>query len=188
MVRGANGGRVLLLLGRQLLAEPRHGPIEMMQRQPLDPGDVVVGHPLLASAVGAGHHDPMQHGGKHGAFYRELEAAAGQQIGDHRGAACLLPQPAEQQWRADALARQVIRVASLKLRQDDGAFGVTTDRQGQAFEFAGGKDGFLAAEILDDALLGAAVLADALNEVEVGVTSDALFADEHARLAAPRLR
>jgi hypothetical protein len=83
--------RVLLLLGRQFLAEPRHGPIQMMQRQPLDPGDVVVGHPLLAGAVRTGHHDPVQYGGEHGALHRELEAAAGQECGDHSTAAGLFP-------------------------------------------------------------------------------------------------
>ena len=36
----------------------------------------------------------------------------------------------------------------------------------------------------DDALLGTAVLADGLDQVEVAVAVDVLFADEHAGLAA----
>ena len=130
----------------------------------------------------------MQHGREHGALDRELEAAAGQKVGDHGVAAGLFPQPPEQQGRTDALAGQALRIAGLELRQNDGTFGVTADRHGEAFELARGNDGFLAAEIFDDALLGAAILADALDEIEVGVTSDVLFADEHARLAARRIR
>src|SRR4051812_27312066 len=61
-----------------------------------------------------------------------------------------------------------------------GAFGVAGDGTGQALEGARGGDGLLATEVLDDALLGAAVLAHGLDEVEVGVAVDALLADEHA--------
>ena len=75
-------------------------------------------------------------------------------------------------------------IAGLELRQHHGALGVAGDRAGQALEAAGGDHGLLAAEVLDDALLGAAVLAHGLDEVEVGVAVDALLADEHARLAA----
>ena len=169
-----------LLLGRQFLAEPGHGAVEVMQRQPVHAGDGVVGHPLLAGAVRAGDHEPVQHGGEDRALDGELEQALGQQRLDHRLAAGLLPQPPEQQRRADALAGEPIGIAGLELRQDHGALGVAGDRAGQALEFAGGDDGFLAAEVLDDALFGAAVLAHALDEVEVGVAVDVLFADEHA--------
>jgi hypothetical protein len=72
----------------------------------------------------------------------------------------------------------------LELREDDCALGVAADRGGQAFELTGGNDGVLPAEVLDDALLGASILAHALDEVQVGVTVDMLFADEHAELAA----
>src|SRR4051812_5227626 len=58
------------------------------------------------------------------------------------------------------------------------------DGAGQALEGAGGRQGFFAAQVLDDVLLGAAVLAHGLDEVEVGIAVDALLADEHGRLAA----
>src|SRR3712207_9336608 len=61
---------------------------------------------------------------------------------------------------------------------------VAGHRGGQALEPAGRDHHLLAAEVLDDALLGAAVLPDGLDQVEVGVAVDVLFADEHARLAA----
>ena len=124
----------------------------------------------------------MQHRREDRALDGELEQAFGQQRLDHRLAAGLLPEPAEQQRRADALAGEPLRIAGGKLRQHHGALSVAGDRTGQTLEFTGSDDSFLAAEILDDALLGAAALAHALDEVEVGVAVDVLFADEHARL------
>ena len=59
-------------------------------------------------------------------------------------------------------------IASLELRKDDGALGVAADRSRQPLEFAGGDDHLVATEILDDALFGTAVLAHALDQVEVG--------------------
>jgi hypothetical protein len=51
---------------------------------------------------------------------------------------------------------------------------------GEPIEVAVRVDGFLAAEVLDDPLLGTATLADALDQVEVAVGADLLLADEHA--------
>jgi hypothetical protein len=99
-------------------------------------------------------------------------------------AAGLLPQSPKQQRRADALAGEPIGGAGGEFGQDHGALGGAGHRGGEAFEVAGGEDGLLAAEVLDDALLGAAVLTDGLDQVEVGVAGKVLFADEHAGLAA----
>ena len=181
--RGKGCGTALLV-GRELLAQPGHGTVEVVQGQPVHAGDVIVGHPLLAGPVRAGDHDPVQHGGEDGPLDRKLEPALSEQILDHGPAAGLLPQPPEQQRRADALAGKPLGVAGLDLREDHGPLGVAGDRAGQALEGAGGGDGLLAAEVLDDALLGAAVLAHGLDEIEVGVAVDALLADEHAKLAA----
>ena len=98
----------------------------------------------------------MQHGGEHGALDRELEAAPAQQIRDDGAAAGLLPQPAEQEGCADALAGEAVGVAGIELGQDEGALGVAGDGAGQALEGAGGGDGLLASEVLDDALPGTA--------------------------------
>ena len=62
--------------------------------------------------------------------------------------------------------------------------GIAADRAGQAFEIALFEHAFLATKILDDALLRAAALAHALDQVEVGVAVDRLFADVHGVLAA----
>src|SRR3954454_910131 len=105
---------------------------------------------------------------------------SGEKILDDRTTAGLLPQAPEQQGRADALAGKPLGVAGLELREDHGPLGVAGDGTGQALEGAGCREGLLAAQVLDDALLGAAVLAHGLDEVEVGVAVDALLADEHS--------
>ena len=75
----------------------------------------------------------------------------------------------------DALAGEAVGVAGVELGQDEGALGVAGDGAGQALEGAGGGDGLLASEVLDDALPGTAALAHGLDEVEVGVAVDALI-------------
>ncbi len=45
------GPRAGLLIGRELLAQPGHGAIEVMEGQPVHAGEVIVGHPLLAGPV-----------------------------------------------------------------------------------------------------------------------------------------
>jgi hypothetical protein len=126
----------------------------------------------------------VQHGREHGALDRELELPPGEQLLNDGLATGLLPQTAEQQRRADARAGEPLGVAGRELGQDHGALGVAGDGTGQALQLAGGDHGLLAAQVLDDALLGAAVLAHALDEVEVAVAVDALLADEHGGLAA----
>ena len=39
------------LIGIELFAQPSHGAVEVVQRQLVDTGNVVVGHPFLAGAV-----------------------------------------------------------------------------------------------------------------------------------------
>src|SRR4051812_19696207 len=123
---------------------------------------------------------PVQHGGEDGALDRKLEPALSKQLLDHGPAAGLLPQPPEQQRGADARAGKPRRIAGLKLREHHGPLGVAGDGAGQALEGAGGREGLLATEVLDDALFGAAVLAHGLDEIQVGVAVDALLADEYA--------
>ena len=74
-------GRAGLLIGAEFLTQPSHGAIEVMQRQAtIPPRDVIIDRPLLAGAIPAGDHDPVQHAGEHRAFDRELEAARCEQL------------------------------------------------------------------------------------------------------------
>jgi hypothetical protein len=126
----------------------------------------------------------VQGGGEDGALDRELEGPVSQQLGEHRLDAVVLPQPPEQQRRADPPADQPIGVAVRDLRQHHRPLGKPRDRGRQPLELAARQHRVLAAEVLDDLLLGPRPLADALDEVEIGVAVDRLVAQEHARLAA----
>ena len=64
---------------------------------PVKPGIGI--EPDAAGAVGAGDHQPVQHAGEYRTLQREAEVATGSQAFDHRRAAGLLPQAAEDQRR-----------------------------------------------------------------------------------------
>jgi hypothetical protein len=57
----------------------------------------------------------VQHGDKDGALDGEFESTPGQQGLDHRPATGLLPQPPEQQRRAEALAGQSLGITGFDL-------------------------------------------------------------------------
>ena len=88
--RGERRAGVLLLF-RQLLAQPRHGSIEVMQIQLLDAGDGVILTPAIGGAVGAAHEQPVQHREEHRAFQRKAVLASARQLRDHRPTTGLLP-------------------------------------------------------------------------------------------------
>ena len=150
----------------------------MVQIEITDAVDAIVVAPVLTATIGARHHEAMQHGQEHRALDRELETASGHKPLDHGAATALLPQPLEQQRRADPPARRV-RSAVLDQRQDHRALRQAGGRARQAIEIAAGLDRFLAAEIANDALLGLAVLANGFDQIQIAVGADSLFADEH---------
>ncbi len=77
-----------------------------MQLQFTDAVDAVVVAPLLAGAIGAGDHEPVQNGEEDGAFDGKREVAIGEQLIENRAALGVAPQALEQQRRADAHAAE----------------------------------------------------------------------------------
>ena len=71
--------------GNDLLAEPRHCPVEVVQLQPIDALDPVINHPFLAAAIGARDEQPMQDAGEDGALDGKLKTAARDQLAQHLG-------------------------------------------------------------------------------------------------------
>jgi hypothetical protein len=90
----------LLLLG-QLVAEPTHRPIQMMELEIVASVDLIVSPPLLGGAVAAGVEEPVQDSEEDGSLDGELEAPTFQQLPDDVPAAGELPEPLEDQGRAD---------------------------------------------------------------------------------------
>ena len=145
----------------KLLAQPGHGPIEMVQAQIVDPRDGVVDHPLLAQAVRARDEQPVQDADEHRPLQRKLEAAAIQQIVHHLAQLQPLPEPPEQQRSADAGARQS---AGFHVVEHHRPLGMTRQGGDQPVELAAGVESVLAAESADGALAYPLSLADALDE------------------------
>lgn len=86
---------VRLLL--QFLAEPRHGPLEMMEVEAFDAWNVVILHPRRAVTVRPRDEKTVQSADKDSAFDCELERAVLQQLTEHVADAEPFPYPAEQQ-------------------------------------------------------------------------------------------
>jgi hypothetical protein len=74
---------------------------------------VIVVAPVLAGAVGAGDHEPMQDGEEDGTLNGKLEAAISKQFLQHLATAGVAPKALEQQRQADALAGEGCNTASL---------------------------------------------------------------------------
>src|SRR6516164_8292124 len=124
----------------------------------------------------------MEHGQEDGPLEWELIAATLEELSDHVLAAGLLPEPLEDQPRADAAAG-VGREPPL------GMVGQDQDRLGQAG--TGEEQGVELTALLElvespqggyDALPGAAVLPAVLDDLEVGTRSRGLGAEEHGAL------
>jgi hypothetical protein len=129
-------------------------------------------------AVGAGDHQSVQHRQIDAAFGIAAEAPPGQMPTQHRRAAGFLPEVAEHQIGADAMAAQFRQFAAIEAGQYDGAAGVSGGRSDQAIEQTGVLDLVAPAKRLDDALDMAAALADVLDEVETLLAADLLDTDE----------
>ena len=74
--------RAVLLVFRQLLAQPRHRAIKMMQLDPADAVDAVVLAPAVGGAVRAATDETVQHGQERRAPQREVMAARSRQALD----------------------------------------------------------------------------------------------------------
>src|SRR3974377_1539418 len=86
---------------------------------------LVVVFPLVGSAIAAGVEEPVQDGEEDGPLDGELEAATLQQLLDHMLAASQLPEPLEDQGRADVPNRDGRELAL-------GMLGEHEDRASQA--------------------------------------------------------
>ena len=130
----------------------------------------------------------MQDGEEDGPLEGELEAASLEQLLDDVPAAGRLPEPLEDQGRADVPDRDGREPAL-------GVLGEQQDRAGQAG--AGGEQGVELAALLeliepsqggDDALPGAAALPAVLDDLEVGAGTGGLGAEEHGALQRDTMR
>jgi hypothetical protein len=128
----------------------------------------------------------MQHGEKDGTFHREAEATPRQALVQHGGAASVTPQALEDQRRADTPAAKLRDAIHVSQREHHGALCLAGGRAGETIKIAARGDVLLAPEIGDDTLPDLALVARRLNQIDIGVGTDALFPHEHGALAFPK--
>ena len=179
MQRGANGVRVVLLLLRQFLAEPRHRSIEMMELQRLGAGDPVVLAPAVGRQVGAAAHQPVQHAEEDRPLQREPVLALLGHVLDHRPAAGLGPQALEHQGRPDPPDRRgrvVLRRAQHhRLGREPRA------RAHQPLQLTARREHVQTPEGGDHPLADLAPDPLALRDLEIGPPARGLLAEIHRR-------
>src|SRR5262249_55183300 len=170
-VLGAAGGErrlVLLLVVGQLLAEPGHGPVEVVQLQGLAALDLVVRLPLVGSPVAAGGEQPVEDREEDGPLDVEPEAAAVQQVLDDPSPTGLQPQPLEDQGRTDAAGGDGGQLPlDVSGEQQDGPGEASPGGQ-QGIESAGLPELIEAPQGGEDPLTGAPALPAVLDDLEVG--------------------
>ena len=164
-----------------LLAQPRHGAVEVMEAESPDAGDAVVAHPGRAIAIGARHEQPMQRRYEDGALDRELEGAPFQQIAEDGVDAEPFPDPAEHQRPADALGdeRKAVLDALVERLDEQDLVAELRARRQQRGEPARRREFIGASHRGDDRLAHGAVDAFVLDDLHIGAFARLLEAKEH---------
>ena len=107
-ILGAAGseGRLIFLIFN-LLAQICHGPIQMMQRDVIYTLDDVIPVPPIATPVGTGNEQPVQHHEEDSPLYIKLELPEGQMAFYNLLDDNLLPETIEDQGRTDPLCNGI---------------------------------------------------------------------------------
>src|SRR5450756_291841 len=167
-----------------LFTEPRYGPIEMMEVEIIDAGNVVVLHPGRAVTIRSGDEQSVQSADENSALDRELERAVLQQFTEHVGDAEPFPDPAKQQRSADPFGGNGQRSVGVLVERVDeqhlvGELGAGGEQRGES---AGRNEVVGAPQIGDDGLAHGAVDALVLDHLDVGATVGLFDAEEHSAL------
>jgi len=158
----------VLLLLRQLLAQPRHGPIEMMQIKFLDAGNGVILTPAIRGAIGAAHEQPVQYGEEHSPLQRKFVSARPGEVGDHGAAAGLFPQSLEYQPRSNAPYRYLNRGIIARRAQHHGLGRKARARAQQPLQLAARLQILEASQRRDHLLTHLITVAAALHDLQIG--------------------
>ena len=124
----------------------------------------------------------MQDGEEDGPLDVELEAASLQELLDDLLAAGLLPEPLEDEGRADAAGVDGRELALGVSGEDEDARAKRAPESEQGIELAGLLELIESPQGGDDALPGSSVLPAVLDDLEVGAWAGGLGAEEHGAL------
>src|SRR5208283_5124056 len=171
-------GGILLIFGK-LLAEPRHGAVEMMELEPADRFDAIVLAPAVGGAVRAAAEQAVQHGQKRRALQREVMLARPRQAFDHAPAARLLPHPLEGERRTDAPGRDRRPLAAVERVEHDCSAGEARPRAQKPLQLPALLQILDPSERRDHLLAHRGALAPALDDLQIGATAGGLLAEIH---------
>ena len=171
-----------MLIAAQFLTQPGHRTIEVVQVETVAAGDAIVLAPAISGQIRAAAHQPMQHGEEHRALQRKAVAAAARQRHDHALAAGLLPQPLEQQRRADASHRDGRSITGPGGIQHHRLLGEARTRAQQPIELAGGFEFVQPPERRDHPLAHLIAGPMALHDLQVDAPLRLFAAEVHVRL------
>src|ERR1019366_1000979 len=175
-------GAILLVFGEGL-AQPGHGPVEVVQVQLAGSFDGVIVFPLFGGSVAAGGEESMQHGEGDWAFDGELKAPPLEQSSKDGINRAGLPEAREEQGRSDPRAVSGDAVAA-RMGAEDGEFlGEAPEGLDQGVELAAGEELVEAAHPVENALLNFAVDPDVIDDQQIGSGTVGLGADE--QVSAP---
>ncbi len=124
----------------------------------------------------------MQNGQEDGPLDGELEASSHKQLLDHMLTAGQLPEPLEDQGRADVPDRDGRELALGMLREHEDRAGQTRPGDEQRVELAVLLELIESPLSSDDPLPGASALPAVLDDLKVGAGSRGLGAEEHGAL------
>ncbi len=171
--------RAVLLVFGKLLAEPRHGAIEMMQLEAVDAIDAIILAPAIGGAVRAAAEQAVQHGQERRALQREVMLARPRQAFDHAPAARLLPHPLECERRTDAPGRDRRPLAAVERVEHDCLVGEARPRAQEPLQLPALLQVLDPSERRDHLLAHRRALAPALDDLQIGTTAGGLFAEIH---------
>src|SRR5450830_1203896 len=175
-------GAVILFARRQLLAEPGHRPIKMMQVEPLDAVDPVVLSPPIGRPVRSTSEQAMQYGEEDGAFECKPMLALTGDLLDDGPASGLLPQPFEHEGGPDAPHVSGNCSAVVDCVDDDRLGGEARAGSQKPFQLSALAQILNTSERGDHLLTDLRAVAVAFDDLQIGATAGGLLSEVHGRL------
>ena len=144
--------------------------------------DLVALLPLVGGAIAARVEEPMQDGQEDGPLDGKLEVSSLQQLLDDMLTAGQLPEPLEDQGRADVPDRDGRELALGMLGEHEDRASQAGSRDEQGVELAALLELIESTQGGDDPLPGASALPAVLDDLEVDTGSRSLRTEEHGAL------
>ena len=161
-----------------LLAEPNHRAVGVIERQLFSAGNTKAMVPSAGMAIRARDHQAMQYREIDRSLDVEAEPSTDKQGTDHLGTAGLPPQPTEHKIRADADPPQLGKLAAIEARQHDRAPRMPRCRCHQRIQHPGRLDLVPTSQRFDHALHVPPALAGVLDEIEILVGVSDIWNDK----------